>query len=80
MITKPLTSDLYLKGIKVGYADCTRLIPEMDTVVCNLISDDESQETIETDAVFFYQGDRKDAPFTLTEREIEILTDSEVIS
>jgi hypothetical protein len=74
MVRKELTKEMILKGQFVKYADCTRLIPEMDTVVCELIAEDG--EFLETDAVFFFKGAKKDAPFTLTKAEIELLTES----
>jgi len=74
MVTKLLEQEMFLKDEKVVYAECKRLIPEMDTVVCDLIAEDG--ELLETNAVFFYKGTKKDAAFTLTKAEIALLKES----
>jgi len=71
MVRKELTKEMILKGQFVKYADCTRLIEDTKTVVCNLLT--ESEETLETEAVFIYSGTKKDSPFTLTTAEINQL-------
>lgn len=69
MVRKELTSEIILKGKIVKYADCTRVIENEVTVVADLL--DEEETVLETNAVFLYEGEHKDSPFTLTQEEID---------
>ena len=74
MLRKQLEKELILKGEKVFYADCNRVVEDSKAVVCNLLN--EQEVILETDAVFIYSGTKKDIPFTLTTSEINQLKSS----
>ena len=65
---KELKELMELKGEEIKSANIKRVIPELLTVVCDLMS--ESDIVLETDATFIYKGTEKNVPFDLTHEEI----------